>query len=180
RGAGREPDEGAIDAALQEMLRGWTDAVEAALAAQGETSRAAALASRYAEAFPPPYRATYGAAEAARDIQRVRGLAAPQPERPMRRDARLYRLDGQPADELRLKIYQLGGSMPLSDAVPALENFGFRVLSEDATELPEPDHTVIHDFRLLLARGDDAAALLERADAIEAAVCAVINARAED
>src|SRR5690606_10256884 len=110
----------------------------------------------------------------------LRGLGAPEPERPLHRDARLYRLDGQPADELRLKIYQLGGSMPLSDAVPALENFGFRVLSEDANELAEPDHVVIHDFRLMLARGDDAATLLERADVLESAICAVINARAED
>ena len=180
RGVASEPDGEAIDAALREMLRGWADAVEAAIAAQGETSRAAALASRYAEGFPPAYRAAYGAAEAARDIHRIRGLSAPEPERPMRRDARLYRLDGQPADELRLKIYQLGGSMPLSDAVPALENFGFRALSEAATELAEPDHAVIHDFRLMLARGDDAATLLERADAIESAICAVINARAED
>src|SRR6185295_7775251 len=37
------PDAAMLDAQLQEMLRGWTDAVEAALAAGGEASRAAAL-----------------------------------------------------------------------------------------------------------------------------------------
>ncbi|HWK40651.1 MAG TPA: NAD-glutamate dehydrogenase domain-containing protein [Croceibacterium sp.] len=180
RGRAREPDGDAIEAALQEMLRGWTDAVEVALAELEEPNRAAALAARYAEAFPPAYRALRGATEAAHDIQRVRALGSAEPERPMRRDARLYRPETDPADQLRLKIYQLGGAMPLSDAVPALENFGFRVLSEQQTELAGPDYAVIHDFRLLLGRGETPDALMARGAGIEAAICAVINARAED
>jgi glutamate dehydrogenase len=92
------------DAALQEMLRGWTDAVETALAENEESSRAAALAARYAEAFPAGYRAVYGAGEAARDILRIRGLTAAEAERPLRRDVRLYRFEGDPEDRLRLKI----------------------------------------------------------------------------
>ena len=47
------------------MLRGWTDAVEAELRDAGKRPRAAALAARYAEAFPLAYRTAYGAAEAA-------------------------------------------------------------------------------------------------------------------
>jgi len=180
RGRAREPDGEAIEAALQDMLRGWTDAVEVALAQLEEPNRAAALATRYADGFPASYRAARGATEAARDIQRVRSLASPEPERAMRRDVRLYSLDTDPADQMRLKIYQLGGAMPLSDAVPALENFGFRVLSEQQTELSGPDYAVIHDFRLLLGRGETPAALLDRAPAIEGAICAVINAHAED
>ena len=48
---------------------------------------------------------------------------------------RLYRLDHDPASQLRLKIYRLGGLVPLSDVVPVLENFGFRVLEEMPTRL---------------------------------------------
>jgi len=180
RGRATRPDAAVIDAELQAMLRGWNDAVEAALAEQGEAGRAAALATRYAEAFPQSYRAAYGAQEAARDIERMRRLVGGEGERPMRRDTRLYRNDSDPADQLRLKIYQLGGAMPLSDAVPALENFGFRVLSEHPTELSGPDAGTIHDFRLGLPRGEQAAPLLARGEAIEAAICAVLNARAED
>jgi glutamate dehydrogenase len=174
------PDVAAIDAQLQEMLRGWTDAVEAALATGGEPNRAAALAARYAEAFPQAYRTAYGAAEAAQDIERMRRLAGGETDRPLGRDARLYRLDSEPPGEVRLKIYQLGGSMPLSDAVPALENFGFRVLSEVPTCLGGAEPGTIHDFRLGLGRGDDAEPLLARAGPIELAIDAVINARAED
>jgi hypothetical protein len=81
---------------------------------------------------------------------------------------------------VRLKIYQLGGSMPLSDAVPALENFGFRVLAEVPSELGGEDPGTIHDFRLGLPRGEDASPLLARAEPIERAIDAVLNARAED
>jgi glutamate dehydrogenase len=184
RGRASRPDAAAIDAELQDMLRGWSDAVEAALSDLGEAGRAAALAAKYAEAFPPSYRTAYGAAEAAQDIERIRRLAASEGakdvERPLRRDARLYRHETDPGDQLRLKIYQLGGSLPLSDAVPALENFGFRVLSEHPTELRGAEPGTIHDFRLGLPRGEQAAPLLGRAGAIEAAITAVLNARAED
>ena len=169
----------AIDRRLQEMLRGWTEAVEGELRAF-EPGRAGALATRFADLFPPGYRTHYGAAEAASDIDRIRHLSADDPERPEGRDARLYRLESDDPAQLRLKIYQFGHSMPLSDAVPALENFGFRVLSELPTELEGDDRSTIHDFRLGLGRSEDAAAVLERTEAIEEAIVAVINGLAED
>ena len=174
------PDAAAVDAQLQEMLRGWPDAVEAELAVRGDAGRAAALAGRYAEAFPQAYRTAYGAAEAAQDIERMRNLAGSESDHPLGRDARLYRLESDPPGEVRLKIYQLGGAMPLSDAVPALENFGFRVLAEVPTELGGEEPGTIHDFRLGLPRGEEADPLLARAKPIERAITAVINARAED
>src|SRR5688500_5140913 len=180
RGRAANPDAAAIDARLQEMLRGWGDAVETALAEHGDPGRAAALPAGYCSAFPQAYRAAYGAAEAARAIERMRRLAAGEGDRPLRRDARLYRHEGDAAGELRLKIYQLGGAMPLSDAVPALENFGFRVLAEQPTELAGADPGTIHDFRLGLPRGEHGEPLLARAAAIETAIAAVLNGRAED
>jgi glutamate dehydrogenase len=179
RGRHTAPDQAAIDRRLQAMLRGWGEAVESELAKVAEAGRAAALAARYADAFPQSYRSAFGPAEAARDIERLRHLAPLDPDRPFGRDARLYRLDGDAEGELRLKIYQQGGSMPLSDAVPALENFGFRVLSEFPTELGNGDRATVHAFRLLLQRGDPAE-VLARAEAIEMAISAVLNGLAED
>src|SRR5690606_4585614 len=179
RGRATDPDEDALDAQLQDMLRGWSDALESALAEIEDPGRAAALAARYAEAFPAAYRVAYGPIEAARDIARLRRIAADQ-ERPLHRDARLYRQDRDPPDELRLKIYQAGESMALSDAVPALENFGFRVIAGLPTEIGGGEHGRIHDFRLARTSGEDAAALIERAEVIEAAICAVLNGQAEN
>nr|WP_235913132.1 NAD-glutamate dehydrogenase domain-containing protein [Croceibacterium salegens] len=179
RGHEHTPDGAAIDDRLQHVLRGWSEAVEAEL--QGyEAGRAAALAARFGESFPPSYRATYGPAEAARDIARIHRLSPDDPDRPQGRDARLYRLDSDNPCKLGLKVYQLGNSMPLSDAVPALENFGFRVLSEVPTELCNGDRATIHDFKLVLPRADEVAAVFERAEAIEAAIGTVLNGLAED
>ncbi len=178
------PDEEALEEQLQNMLRGWVEAVESELGQNEEPSRAAAIAARFAEAFPAPYRAEYGPAEAARDIRRMRRLSLLENEiaagAEPRRDARLYHLDADPEDRLRLKIYQQEGSLPLSDAVPALENFGFRVLAEVPTRLDGGALGTIHDFMLELPLGGSVGPLLERSDAIEEAIATVLNGAAED
>ncbi|GGD60818.1 glutamate dehydrogenase [Erythrobacter arachoides] len=180
RGKKGEPDTPAIDRALGEMLRGWNDAVEEALAASEDESRAVTLTARYASAFPAYYRATYGPAEAAIDIGRMRHLSANAEDDGAGRDARLYLSDKDEVGQLRLKVYQHRGSLPLSDAVPALENFGFKVLSEVPTTLETEDKGTIHDFILALPTGIAAGDLLERSEAIEHAITAVLNERAED
>ena len=170
------PDEIALETQLQDLLRGWGEAVERHLAENEDPARAAAIAARYAPSFPQGYRSDYGAAEAAVDIQRLRSLGA---ESGIERDARLYHLEGDKPDQLRLKIYQHEGSLPLSDAVPALENFGFRVMSEIPTPLDGGAMGTIHDFVVALAEGDSASALLERSGEIETALSAVLNGQAE-
>ncbi len=157
REGARSIDEAALDDQLQAMLRGWTEAVEAELAKLEEPGRAAAIAARFADTFPPAYHADHGPVEAARDIQRLRALQAAVPPSGAGRAARLYSRAGDDPDHLRLKVYQLGGSLPLSDAVPALENFGFRVLLEIPTALEEGKLATIHDFTLALPPGENAA-----------------------
>jgi glutamate dehydrogenase len=184
RDAAAKPDEAELDRQLRILLRGWAEAVEAALVAQGEGSRAVAVTARYAEAFPLAYRTDYGPAEAALDIGHLRRLAGSEAEIASgphsRRDARLYRMPSDGPERLRLKIYQNEGSLPLSDAVPALENFGFRVLEEIPTALDRGRMGTIHDFLLELPAGEPAAPLLDRSDAIEAAFAAVLNGAAEN
>ncbi|MBB4857436.1 glutamate dehydrogenase [Novosphingobium chloroacetimidivorans] len=181
---GSLPDEAELDRQLRVLLRGWSEAVEAAIVAEGEGSRAVAITARYAEAFPMGYRTDYGATEAAIDIRHLRRLAGAEAEIASgphsRRDVRLYSLPADGSERLRLKIYQNEGSLPLSDAVPALEAFGFRVLEEIPTALDRGQMGTIHDFLLELPAGGEAAPLLERAEAIEAAFAAVLNGVAEN
>jgi glutamate dehydrogenase len=177
------PDERAVDASLQRLLRGWADAVEGELVNLVEPGRAAALALRWSEAFPTSFRGRFGAEEAARDIARLHALGGHADDaggRGRQRDARLYRSERDEPSFLRLKLYQAEGSLPLSDAVPALENFGFHVLTELPTELDEGRLGTIHDFRLQLGAGVAAEAVVARAAAIEAAVAAVLNGEAEN
>ncbi len=183
RATGTTHDEAALDAQLQRLLRGWGEAVETELAETMEAGRAAAIAGRFADAFPTSYRAEYGPREAALDIARMRDLSATDAEAPhgaMARGARLFTLPGDAEGLMRLKVYEHEGALPLSDAVPALENFGFRVLTEIPTALADGDLGTIHDFQLALAEGDTAAPLLQRAAAIEDAIAAVLNGLAED
>ena len=180
RDCAEQPDADLIEARLEDLLRGWGEAVEAQLAKGEDASRAAAIAARYADAFPQAYRSVYGPAEAATDIARLRALAATGDTTPGRRDARLCRLPSDPAGQLRLKVAYVSGQLALSDAVPALENFGFRVLAENATVLAHGTLGTIHDFLVTLPAGLDAGAVLARANIIEGAIADVMNGAAED
>ncbi len=184
REGAQDLDEAALDNRLQVMLRGWGEAVEAALGQSLEPARAAAIAARYADAFPMAYRSDYGPAEAAIDIAHMRkiviGEAAEGERFQGHRDVRLYAHDSDADGQLRLKIYQAEGSLPLSDAVPALENFGFRVLSEMPTPLEKGRIGTIHDFTLALPAGRDAAEVLKLSAMIEDALGGVLNGLGED
>jgi glutamate dehydrogenase len=174
------PDAKLFEQRLEDLLRGWGEAVERALAQGEESSRAAAIAQRYADAFPQVYRSQYGPAEAAIDITRLRTLAAEHGRSDHACDARLYRMEGDEPRALRLKIYHHAGQMPLSDTVPGLENFGFRVIGEMTTRLADGALGTVHDFRLEVPALADLDDLLARAGAIETAIAEVINAHAED
>ncbi|MFU7526975.1 NAD-glutamate dehydrogenase [Qipengyuania sp. ASV99] len=178
RSTGEMPGAGRIEGEMIDLLKGWNEAVEAHLAEADESSRVPAIAMRYAGAFPPGYRARYGAAEAALDIMEMRALALGSD--PAARACRLYRLPHDPIGDLRLKIYHTTGEMPLSDAVPALENFGFRVLAEMPTRLDDGALGTIHEFTLELSDGSEVEQLLSRAEAIETAISEVLNGQSED
>jgi glutamate dehydrogenase len=182
REGNHEPSEADLDHDLQVMLRGWTEAVEVALATTLEPGRAAAVAGRYAEAFPMGYRSDYGAAEAALDITHMRRIAVGEAAEAgaNHRDVRLYSREGDAAGQLRLKVYQSEGGLPLSDAVPGLENFGFRVLAEIPTPLDKGKLGTIHDFTLELGAGRPAHDVLELAPMIEDAMRCVLNGAAEN
>nr|WP_227711266.1 NAD-glutamate dehydrogenase domain-containing protein [Novosphingobium ovatum] len=185
----RLPDEAALDAGLRAMLRGWGDAVEAEIARTEEPSRAATIAARFAEAFPPAYRSLYGPAEAATDIARLRRLATVHDDPLPHRGVRLYRLPGDAEGQMRLKLYQRHGDLVLSDIVPALENFGFRVIDNIPTALEErpgghADPTdplgSIHDFLIALPAGQAMATVSGHTPIIEDALSAMLNGDGED
>ncbi|WP_267389379.1 NAD-glutamate dehydrogenase domain-containing protein [Sphingomonas sp. GC_Shp_3] len=168
RGPGVMPDAAALDARIARMVRGWAPAVESALAEQVEPARATRLALRYAGSFPQGYRNAKSPEEAANDIVRLARLEAPEA-----RSVRLYReADGA----LRLNLYRMGGALALSDAVPVLENFGFRVIEEQPTALTDEGQSFVHDF-LIETVGDP---LAEDPAVLEDAIRAVLEGAAEN
>ncbi len=169
RGGGVMPDAGELDARLERMLRGWVPAIEAALAEQ-VGSASTRLALRFANAFPAVYRATSTPEEAARDILRIATLEAAGD-----RSVRIVP-DPDTRGQYRIKLYAQGGALALSDAVPAFENFGFRVIEEVPTALA--NHVFLHDFEVALTGGSRT--LDTEPQLVEDAIAAVLEGRAEN
>jgi len=167
-------DAAALDAAVVEMVRGWAPAVEAELIAEAGAARATRLALTYLGAFPDSYRSRSAPEESAADILRLCELSDDGG-----RDVRISRNAGDAARQLRLKMYRKGGLIPLSEAVPVLENFGFRVLEEIPTEL-SGGIGYIHDFHVELAPEGDVDSIVARTAEIERAIANVLSGAAED
>ncbi|MFQ3594722.1 MAG: NAD-glutamate dehydrogenase [Sphingomonadaceae bacterium] len=136
-------DEDALNAELERLTKGWDEALEQALVDRVSPLRAARLAITHGRAFSAGYRSEFTPAEAADDILRLADLSTPAD-----RDVKLYARDDDPDTTTRLKIYRLGEIIPLSEAVPMLENFGFRVIEEVPFDLAGGKIGWIHDFRL--------------------------------
>ena len=166
RNGGVVPAAAPLQARLERMVRGWAPAVEAALSAQVGPSRAARLALRHAATFPQGYRNAFSAEEGAADIVRLAALDGPGA-----RGVRLSSGDGL----LKLKLYRQGGALALSDAVPVLENFGFRVIEEIPTALTDEARSYVHEF--LVEAGT---ALTVAPAVLEDAIGAVLEGRAEN
>jgi glutamate dehydrogenase len=171
---GALPDADALDAAVVEMVRGWAPAVESELIRAVGIPRATRLALTYINAFPEGYRARTAPEEGAADILRVCELRDDSD-----RNVRISRSEADPDGQLRLKTYRSGGLIPLSEAVPVLENFGFRVLEEIPTALGG-GLGYIHDFRVEVGSGADLAGIVACARDIERAIADVLCGSAED
>ncbi|WP_345167408.1 NAD-glutamate dehydrogenase [Sphingomonas daechungensis] len=169
------PDARALDDRLNQMVRGWAPAVEEALIASVGAPRATRLTLTYAGGFSDSYRTRTRPEEGAEDIMRLAALGGSDD-----RGVRLFRRPNDEPGQLHIKTYRRGSLIPLSEAVPVLENFGFRVLEEMPSQVgTEGSLSFIHDFRLELPEGD-IDAILARASEIEAAISSVFSREAED
>ncbi|MEO6359563.1 MAG: NAD-glutamate dehydrogenase domain-containing protein, partial [Sphingomicrobium sp.] len=169
------PDPEALDRAIMEMVRGWAPSVEGELIALVGSARATRLSLTYLPAFPDAYRLRTGGLEAASDVLQLCGLRSERD-----RSVRMWRTQPDQGDTLHLKAYARGGLVPLSEVVPVLENFGFRVLEEVPTALADGTLGYIHDFRLELGSVGDLDAIMARSEEIEAAIGSVLSGASEN
>ena len=168
------PDTSALNRKLYHMVRGFLPTLEERLADQVGAAQARRLTLTYGGALPEAYCARYPADDAAEDVLRLDSLANDH-----QRSIRLYRLDNDPPEQLRLKLYKRGELVPLSDVVPVLEYFGFTVLKETPTLLATVGAN-IYEFSLFMADGSSAARLAERSAIIEEAIASVLRGEAEN
>ena len=138
------------------LARTWEDRLREQLAARFGEPRGREIAARWEQAFGPDYTATTDAARAAGDIERIEAmLAGGAAEVELGRRADVQDKD---SDSGELRIYELGKAPALSELMPILQNFGIRVLSEDAHELRpsiggEQKPASVQSFRVQSVKG---------------------------
>ena len=158
-GAKPDVDMRKLETQITELISDWTTELNSALlTAFGET-QGRRFVREYADAFPAGYRESFDATFAADDIASIRTLSAD-------RDlvTRFYHLPEDPPDLVKLKIFHLGGSLPLSDIIPKLENMGFRVGGENPFRIRRANQEPvwIHDYTLVFGAELDIAAIGDR------------------
>jgi len=134
-----------IERRLVEASRSWRDELHGLLLEQHGEEVGNRLTNRYAEAFPAAYREDFSARSAVYDVQRLEGLAQAGGL-----GMSLYRPLEAPLGQLRFKLFWAEHPLPLSDAVPMLEDMGVEVVEERPYEVrPAGSPPVwIHDFSL--------------------------------
>ena len=152
RGEAVDVDAAGIDAKLGAIVRNWQDDLREQLVSRHGEERGLALANRYGRALPAGYIEKVSAAVAADDVEEIAALT-PQD------DLRL-RLCRDQEGGLRFKFYRIGDDIPLSDALPMMENMGLRVISEHPyrVEVEGADEgkrvAFIQDFEVEASRAD--------------------------
>ncbi|NOT89915.1 MAG: NAD-glutamate dehydrogenase [Lysobacter sp.] len=147
-----EVDAARIDAKLSAIVRNWQDDLRELLVSRHGEERGLALASRYGRALPAGYIEKVSAAVAADDVEQIASLT-PQD------DLRLSLCRDQEGG-LRFKFYRINDDIPLSDALPMMENMGLRVISEHPyrLEVDAPGQgkqvAFIQDFEVEASRPD--------------------------
>ena len=119
-----EVDLAALEEQLALIVRDWRDELREQLVACHGEETGLKLAHRYGRALPAGYIEEVSPAVAAADVERLAALDGPQDLR-----LSLYR-SRREGGGLRFKLYRLHDDIPLSDALPMMENMGLRVLSE--------------------------------------------------
>jgi glutamate dehydrogenase len=140
-------DAARLNARLAAIVRNWSDDLREQLVARHGEERGLALANGYGRALPAGYIEKVSAAVAADDVEQ---LAALTPED----DLRLSLCRDQEGG-LRFKFYRLHDDIPLSDAMPMMENMGLRVISEHPYRVEAGGRVAfIQDFEVEAGRGD--------------------------
>ncbi len=163
-GATPRPERAELEAGVEALTRDFADMLMAAAPEPGAISD-------YRQAFSAAYQSRNGVAEALEDIGVFAGLGD---------DGIAIRISARSGTDgvLGLKFYHEGTAIPLSDRVPMLEHFGFRVIDERTYTIVPRDgvERYLHDMVIDLADGE---AVLARARQIEAGLIAVWAGEAE-
>lgn len=138
-------DVDALESKVSELTQSWQDGLyEEVLDYFGE-ERGNQYFCEYRHAFPAGYQDTFEHRVAVFDIEHIEQL-----EKEDQLGMSFYRPLGATKDVIRFKLYHRHTTVPLSDAVPTLENMGLRVIGEQPYRLKFLDGSTvwINDFSM--------------------------------
>ncbi|MGH8174667.1 MAG: NAD-glutamate dehydrogenase [Steroidobacter sp.] len=136
-------DADALEKMIAEAVHTWDDRLRAALIAKRGELEGRRLADRYSSAFSAAYEEDATAAVAIEDIRQLDEVLA-DPERIA------MRLAPGEGSMIHLRLSRSAAPIPLSQALPILENMGFLVLSERPYSIAAPGAREIwlQDFQM--------------------------------
>jgi glutamate dehydrogenase len=134
---------------LREITRNWKDDLRLALLEHCGEERGLKNFRRYGDGFRADYREHYVPQIAVHDIDLMETLTGDDHSIAMS----LYRPLEAPEGVLQFKLFNPERPIPLSDALPMLENMGLRVEEEKPSEIRRADGSCVwmHDFSLKYA-----------------------------
>jgi glutamate dehydrogenase len=169
------PDRAALEAAVDAIVRTWSDGLADALAQAFDPLKAQTLFERYREAFSGGYREVYRPAVAVEDIRIIEGLSSARPL-----GVNFHIRSEKDGGGIGLKVWSCTRPIPLSERVPVLENMGFRVVDERTDHIaPADGGTGVWFHDMLLERADGAADLGDAKQRLEALFLMVMSGMAE-
>ncbi|MGB6976380.1 MAG: NAD-glutamate dehydrogenase [Gammaproteobacteria bacterium] len=144
-------DEKKIEEKIIEAARSWKDDLRGNILDYFGEEKGNELANRYLPAFSAGYRETFAPRLAIYDIEHIEKLT------PLHNlEMSFYRPLGAQPSVLHFKLFRPHQPIPLSDALPMLENMGLRVLGEQPYEIMFRDGATvwINDFNMVYSYPD--------------------------
>ena len=138
-------EDAALEAAVAQAARSFTDRLSEALSAEQGEARAADTLGRWADAFSGYYATNTATTTVVADIQMAEAaLAGGHPV------SRIERAPGAGPRSLSLRLANPGGPLPLADVLPLFESLDLRAIEETAhrAALPDGSRAVLHVFAL--------------------------------
>jgi glutamate dehydrogenase len=119
-----------LSSKVVEVAELWDDALQLAVEDYFGNEGAIDLSNKYQNAFHAGYREVFLSRHAVFDIEKLESLNTEQDL-----EMSFYRPIDASENQLCLKLYHLNTTVPLSDALPILENLGLRVIGEQPYEV---------------------------------------------
>jgi glutamate dehydrogenase len=136
-------DADALEKLITEAVRTWDDRLRDALIEEHDEFEGRVLADRYSNAFPAAYEDEVPIPVAIEDIRQLDEVVADA-------DRIAMRLSDGDGRIIHLRLFRSASPIPLSQALPILENMGFVVLSERPYSIGMPGNRPIwlQDFEM--------------------------------